>query len=197
MVLTPKQQSFINFINKFKHKNNRSPTYTEITKGLGTNYVDASFVGKGKYYMLVNGDNVEPEETLALIFGQIGQADMIIPYFGNQDNRKLFRIVLSKIFTKLVNFFNGYNIPYYNGPVLHLRYNVMRWSPDTHGYAYQAELISRILQEGSNFKGIKIKNNDRIKGQSTAFTVENIFAVVHSLLQILLRRLRNFLYYRK
>ena len=60
----------------------------DITKGVGTTYIDTAFVATGKYYMLVNGDNVEPEETLALIFGQIGQADMIIPYFGNQDNRK-------------------------------------------------------------------------------------------------------------
>ena len=169
----------------------------DITRGVGTTYVDTAFVATGKYYMLVNGDNVEPEETLALILGQIGKADIIIPYFGNQDNRKLFRVVLSKIFTKLVNLFNGYNIPYYNGPVLHLRYNVMRWSPDTHGYAYQAELISRILQEGSNFKNIQIKNNDRMKGQSTAFTVANIFAVTHSLIQIFFRRLRIILFYRK
>ena len=169
----------------------------DITKGVGTTYIDTAFVATGKYYMLVNGDNVEPEETLVLILDQIGKADIIIPYFGNEDNRKFFRIVLSKMFTKLVNFFNGYNIPYYNGPVLHLRYNVMRWSPDTHGYAYQAELISRILQEGFNFKGIQIKNNDRVTGQSSAFTVKNIFAVVHSLLQIFLRRLRILLFYRK
>ena len=168
----------------------------DYTKGLGTNYVDAAFITSGKYYMLVNGDNAEPEETLKLILDEIGTADMIVPFFSNQDNRRFFRVLLSKIFTFLVNFISGYRIPYYNGPVLHLRYNVMRWSPDTHGYAYQAELITRILSEGATYKTVKIKNQDRVEGSSNAFTFANILSVFHSLLQIFLRRIRNLLFYR-
>ena len=76
----------------------------DITRGVGTTYIDTAFVATGKYYMLVNGDNVEPEETLVLILSQIDKADMIIPYFGNQDNRKFFRIVLSKFFMISKNF---------------------------------------------------------------------------------------------
>jgi len=186
-------------INDFKKKNPNIKLVlikNVYTKGLGTNYVDAAFLTDGKYYMLVNGDNVEPEETLKLIINEIGNADMIVPFFSNQDNRNFFRVVLSKIFTFLVNFISGYKIPYYNGPVLHLRYNVMRWSPDTHGYAYQAELITRILSEGATFKTIKIKNQDRLEGISNAFTFANILSVLHSLLQIFLRRVRNLLFYR-
>ena len=103
-----------------------------------------------------------PKSTL------FGTADMIVPFFSNQDNRRFFRVLLSKIFTFLVNFISGYRIPYYNGPVLHLRYNVMRWSPDTHGYAYQAELITRILSEGATYKTVKIKNQDRVESSSNA-----------------------------
>ena len=73
----------------------------------------------------------------------------------------------------------------------------MRWSPDTIGFAYQAELITRILSEGKSFKSVEIKNQDRLKGESNAFTFQNILSVGHSLLQIFLRRLRNFLFYKK
>ncbi|MBC8489529.1 MAG: hypothetical protein H8D45_26220, partial [Bacteroidetes bacterium] len=83
-----------------------------------------------------------------------------------------------------------------NGPVMHLRYNVMRWSPDTHGFAYQAELISRILIEGGTYKEILIANTDRQGGESKAFTIKNILSITHSLLQIILRRLRQYLFYR-
>ena len=127
----------------------------------------------------------------------IGLADIIIPYFGNKDQRNKSRKLISIIFTKILNFISGYNIPYYNGPVLHLTYNVMRWSPDTHGYAYQAELITRIVSEGGTFKNVQINNQNRSFGTSKAFNIENILSIIHSLLQIFLRRLRYLLFYRE
>ena len=162
-----------------------------------TNYIDTAFSATGKYYMLINGDNAETHDSIIEIIKNIGSADIIIPYFGSQDKRKFGRTILSTAFTKLVNLISGNNIPYYNGPVLHLTYNVMRWSPDTHGYAYQAELITRILSEGATYKIVQISNQDRNFGSSKAFRFENILSIAHSLLQIFLRRLRFFLFYRK
>jgi len=168
-----------------------------LTKGLGTNYVDGAFIGKGRHYMLVNGDNAEPKQTLLVIIRKLGFADMIIPYFSTQDNRSVFRIYLSKLFTKIVNLVGGFKISYYNGPVLHLRYNVMRWSPDTQCFAYQAELITRILIEGGSFHEVQISNTDRGSGETKAFSIKNILGIIHSLLQIFFRRLRQFLFYRR
>ena len=183
----------INKVEEYKNQHsqiNITLIMNAFTKGLGTNYVDGSFIGRGKYYMLVNGDNVEPKETILTIIREIGNADMIIPYFGKNDTRSLDRVLISKLFTKIVNFLSRYNISYYNGPVLHLRYNVMRWSPDTHGFAYQAELITRILFEDGSYKEVLIENSNRNYGISNAFRVNNILSVMHSLLQILLRRIR-------
>ena len=168
----------------------------KINKGLGTNYVDGAFVAKGKYYMLVNGDTAEPKEEILKICNKLGSADVIIPYFEKKDNRNFIRKNVSKIFTFLVNILSGNNIPYYNGPALHLRYNVMRYSPDTFGFAYQAELITRIILEGFTYKTVKIFNNDRNQGSSSAFTFQNMLSVLHSLLQISLRRIRFILFYR-
>src|SRR5579859_5821847 len=47
-------------------------------RGLTRTYVDGAFVGRGKYYRLVCGDNVEPKETLIKVFSQIGKADIVI-----------------------------------------------------------------------------------------------------------------------
>ncbi len=165
------------------------------TRGLGRNYIDCAFKANGKYYMLVNGDNAEPKETIKKILSKINRKDMIIPYFEKSDKRSFLRKITSNFFTFLVNLLSGYKIPYYNGPVLHKTYNVMRWSPDTHGYAYQAELITRILMEGGEYELVKIRNNPRIQGTSKAFSFQNILSVTHSLLQIFLRRLRNILFY--
>ena len=61
----------------------------KLTMGLGRNYVDTAFIAYGKYYMLINGDNAEPKETILTILKESWKSDMIIPFFDNQDNRDI------------------------------------------------------------------------------------------------------------
>jgi glycosyltransferase involved in cell wall biosynthesis len=182
---------------------NSHPDVTIVLKknatnlGLGRNYIEGSYVGRGRYYMLINGDNSEPKKSIVSIIRELGKADMVIPYFGDADSRNWWRRWISILFNSLVNFFSGNDIRYYNGPVLHLRKNVQRWHPDTHGFAYQAEIITRVLDEGATYVEIPINNSDREWGASKAFSVYNICSVGHSLLQIILRRVRKEIFYRK
>jgi len=166
-----------------------------VTRGLGRNYVEGAYMGKGKYYMLVNGDNAEPKETIVAVIGRLGAADMVIPYLGKNDDRTLLRRALSSAFTSLVNLLGGYSVKYYNGPVAHFRFNVMRWHSDTEGFAYQAEIITRLLDEGATYVEVPISNFDRNIGVTKAFRFKNILSVTHSLLQIFLRRMRRVLFY--
>ncbi len=174
-----------------------------VTKGLGYNYTEGAYKGSGNYYMLVNGDNSEKKETLQAILGIAGATDMIIPYFYSTDNRKIFRIITSKLFTFIINLISGNSIKYYNGPVLHHRYNVMRHHSDTHGFAYQAELIVKLLDQNKSYSEVVVLNQDRDsqllkqngdKGKSKAFTIVNILSVLHSITQIILRKIRKNLY---
>ena len=160
-------------------------------KGLGYNYVDGAFLGLGKYYMMICGDNSETEESIREILKRKGTADIIIPYFGHLDSRSFLRRNLSKLFTGIVNFLSGHKINYYNGVVLHLRKNVMRWHPMSIGFAYQAELLTIMLDENKSCTQVLISNNDREKGFSRAFYFLNFLSVAHSLLQILFRRVRR------
>ena len=159
--------------------------------GLGYNYVEGAYQGRGTYYMLINSDNSEPVSSLVAILSQLDKADMIIPYLGKRDSRRRRRRLVSSLFTWLINLLNHQSIRYYNGPVLHLRYNVMRWHPDSHGFAYQAELISRLLGFGMTYKEVQISNIDRISGTTKAFTLDNLLSILHSMFQILVRRLKN------
>jgi glycosyltransferase involved in cell wall biosynthesis len=159
--------------------------------GLGHNYVEAAFAGKGEYLMLVNGDADMSASCLETIMRCIGKADIVVPYMGNQDARGLGRRRLSVVFTALINFLNGHKLPYYNGPVVHRRYNVMRWHPDTMGFAYQAELLTRLLGQGATFVTVPYANTERESGVSKALSFKNCLSVGHSILQILLRRMRR------
>lgn len=158
-------------------------------KGLGFNYFHLSLLARGKHYMLVNGDNVEPAEAIRRIVRYCGKCDMVIPYFGPQDRRSFFRVTTSRIFSLLVNLASGNNLHYYNGPVLHRTENVRIWRSETRGYGYQAELICRLLHEGASYREVIVPNANREWGFSKAFSLGNILSVSNSLFHIFLRRL--------
>jgi hypothetical protein len=154
--------------------------------------VDGAFLGRGKYYRLVCGDNTEPKDTLRTIFCQMGNADMVIPYHSEVRGKPLVRRILSRAYTRLVNALSGYQMHYYNGCALHLRYNVMRWGPYSFGFGFQAELITRLLDEGATFIEIPVNATHVEKStRNSAINYGNFLSVGHTLLEIFIRRLRK------
>jgi 2-polyprenyl-3-methyl-5-hydroxy-6-metoxy-1,4-benzoquinol methylase len=167
------------------HKNTRN-------RGLTRSYVDGAFLGRGRYYRLVCGDNAEPKETLVAIFHQLGKADIIIPYHSAVEGKSFLRRTLSHVYTKLVNKLSGYGIHYYNGCPLHRRYDVMRWGPYSFGFGFQAELITRLLDEGARFIEIPVNATHVEKpAHNSALNIGNVLSVGHTLLEIFIRRLRR------
>ena len=168
----------------------------QTNRGLANNYVEAAFLGRGKYYRLCCGDNPEPNEALVNAFKHIGMADIVIPYqkqetvVGKSPSRK----ALSETFTFLVNLISGYNLKYYNGLAIHLRYNVMRWHPSSYGFGFQADILTRLLDEGASYVQIPSIGIDRKGSGSTALNMRNILSVTHTLLELSIRRLRRTLY---
>lgn len=162
-------------------------------RGITRSYVDTAFLGRGKYYRLVCGDNPEPKESLLSIFQRVGQADIIIPYFYSVEGKPRLRRTLSNTYTKLVNTLSGYQIRYYNGCAVHLRYNVMRWGPYSFGFGFQAELITRLLDEGATFLEVPVTANhvDKSGSKNSAINFGNFLSVTHTLLEIFIRRLRK------
>ncbi len=162
--------------------------------GLGHNYFQCAFLADSTHYMLINGDNVEPVLQIRDILTHLGEADMVIPYFGERETRTGFRKVVSRTFTLLVNTLSSHSIHYYNGAVLHRTENVRLWSSETRGYGYQTELICRLLHEGRSYVEVSTFNIDRQWGCSKAFSFSNIFAVLISLRHIFFMRIQYGLY---
>jgi glycosyltransferase involved in cell wall biosynthesis len=159
--------------------------------GLTHSYVDASFLGRGKHYRLVCGDNAEPKESLLTIFSRLGEADIVIPY-QEVTGKSALRRALSQVYTVLVNLLSGYKLRYYNGCALHLRYNVMRWGPYSFGFGFQAELITRLLDEGATYVEVPVKSVHQTKSRhNSALNIRNFLSVTHTLLEILIRRIRK------
>lgn len=162
-------------------------------RGLAYNYLEAAFLGVGKYYRWVGGDNSEPKDSLVRLFKHIGVADIVIPFHINK-SRTRFRRKLSLLFTIIVNLVSGYNIKYYNGSSIYLRYNVMRWHSHSYGFGFQADMINRMLDEGFSYAQISYPTVERKSNDSTALTMRNVLSVLHTLLEISMRRVRRMLY---
>src|SRR5262249_46850067 len=146
-------------------------------RGLAQNFIDGAFLGTGKYYRLVCGDDVEPKQAFLDVFQNIGKADLIIPYQVGCSERPLFRRLMSTLYTLVVNLMSGYRLRYYNGLGIYRRYHVQRWHANSHGFGFQADLITRLLEEGFTYVEVPVTRSDRRAGASKALTVKNFLSV--------------------
>jgi len=159
--------------------------------GLAQNYVDGAFLARGKYYKMVHADNSEPRETLEKIFDCLGKADLVLPYHIRAEGKSFFRRTLSKIYTFLVNLMTGYNIKYYNGLGLSWTYNVMRWHTGYNGFCFQADIVTRSIEDGATYVEIPIISQERKTGVSKALKLMNWFSTAHFFMDLIIRRIAH------
>jgi glycosyltransferase involved in cell wall biosynthesis len=169
----------------------------KANRGLAQNYFDTAFLGKGKYYRLLCGDDAEPRDTMVAVFRELGKADILIPYYVTTEGKSVYRRFLSNAFSKLVNLISGHRLHYYNGLAVHLRHNVMRWHPTTRGFGFQADIICMLLDQGFSYKEIPVRTVER-KGaaDSRALTFKNQLSVTHTLVELFFRRISHRIYKR-
>ena len=165
-----------------------------VNRGLAQNYFDAAFIGKGTYYRLICGDDAEPLDTMVAVFREMGQADMLIPYYVSSEGKSLSRRILSNTYSRIINLIGGYRLHYYNGLAVHLRYNVMRWHPNTRGFGFQADIICMLIDQGFTYKEVPVRTIERKRGDSKALTFKNMLSVAHTLIDIIIRRVANRIY---
>jgi glycosyltransferase involved in cell wall biosynthesis len=164
----------------------------EENQGLAQNFIEAAFLGRGRYYRIINGDNVESSSQMGSILSHIGEADMLLPYHAKIQGRTLFRRGLSRTFTLIVNLLSGYRIRYYNGCSVHLRYDVLRWHVNCSGFDFQANLITRLLGQGRTYIEIPVIGGERAFGYSKALTLKNFFSAARFFMDLAFRRTWKF-----
>ena len=162
-----------------------------MNHGVAYSFVEAAFAGRGKYFRLIWGDNVEPVETLVKILSLAGQADLVVPYYPYVPGKSRFRMAMSGAYTGLVNLLSGNRLHYYNGSVLCLRHSAMRWCPHNHGFTgFLADLITQLLAEGATCIEVPVQGTHVEKGKAgTPLTFHNFFSTGLTLFSILSRRL--------
>ncbi len=79
---------------------------------------------------------------------------------------------------------------------MHLRYNVIRWQPNTRGFGFQADIICMLLDQGFSYKEVPVKSIERHPEGSNALTFGNALSVAHTLVDLILRRIAKLGYRR-
>lgn len=162
--------------------------------GLSRSFVDTAFRGRGRYYRLVCGDNVEPKESMVKILRAIGSADIIIPYYPVLPGKSRVRKVISRLYTLIVDLLSGYRINYYNGCALYRRFHVMRWASYNYGFGFQAHLITTLLDEGATFTQVPLEGFHLTKDRGSPLNLRNFLSTGHTLSEIFIRRIRRVMY---
>ena len=152
-------------------------THNEVNKGFGYNYRLGARLAKMDYVGLIPGDNEIVEESVRDIFSKVGEADMVLPYHTNSEERSWLRRGLSGGFTTIMNLLFWRSLRYYNGPVVHRRDLLQRVKMTTDGFAYQAEILVRLLKEGRTYLETGMRIRSRQHGHSSALRPKNVWSV--------------------
>ena len=162
-------------------------------KGLGFNYFATAHKASGKYYMNLNGDAVEPLQSIRTMVNNIGKADIITChhdfncrsiFYKSEDKQNFTRRLISRLFVITINLITFNNMKYYNGPTIHLLENVKLYRKSVAGMGYQAELITYLLTLNKTYKEILVETIERKSGTSKAVTLNNIINVSKSIMRI-------------
>lgn len=149
--------------------------------GLGYNYKKGVELAENDYVIMVPGDNQFSRDSIKKILSLVGRADIIIPYTSNYRIRPLSRQFISRAFTYLINILFGLKIRYYNGTVVHKKELIKAVSISSSGFAYQAEILVRMIKSGRTYKEVGVDILERTHGRSSAFAIKNICSVLKTI----------------
>jgi len=158
-------------------------------KGLGYNYRKGIEMATMNYIMLIPGDREINIVSIKAIMTLIGFSDIVIPFIQNYKIRPLLRQALSKSFTLTINAISGLNITYFNGPVVHKATLLKARKINTDGFAYQAELLVKMILEGATFTQVSMIIQPREHGVANALNPQNILRVTRTIFDLIKYRL--------
>ncbi|MBT7610567.1 MAG: glycosyltransferase family 2 protein [Bacteriovoracaceae bacterium] len=160
-----------------KENNMIKVVHHELPLNLGYIFKDGLLRSHSDYIVMIHGQNDIRPHSLELLFTQ--KEDIVIPYQVNTFERPLLRALISKAFVKMLNIIFGLNLKYYNHYILFKRELITDLNGMTSSYAFQAEILIKILGDKKiSFVEIPFVDDFSNKKKSDAFSVRNIVGVI-------------------
>jgi len=161
--------------------------HNKKTRGFGYNYKKGVELAKEDHIVMFPGDNQFSQNSMEELFDLIGKADIVVPYTANYWIRPPLRRVISRGFVILMNLLFGLRLNYYNGTVIHKKEIVKAIPIFTNGFAYQAEILTRLIRSGHSYIEVGISIREREHGSSKIFALTNIMSVLKTILKLIFK----------
>jgi glycosyltransferase involved in cell wall biosynthesis len=159
--------------------------------GLGYSYTKGVELARYEYVIMIPGDNEIRGDSIRAMFSRIGEADIVITYIVNPGIRPWHRRLLSKTFVGLMNGIFGLHLRYYNGTCIHKSSLIKSIPMETHGFAYMASILVRLLKRGCSYVEVGMELQPRNYGRSKAFSLSNMISVLVTITKLFLDVRRN------
>ncbi len=165
----------------------------QVNRGLAANFMTAARQAGGEWYRLICGDDVEPASTLTAIFSELGRAEVLLPYHTHVAGKEMGRKLLSKSYTFLINMLSGHSVRYYNGLPVARRCHAEKFCRPELGFAFQADYVTKLLDQGLSKLEIPVTTNERVNGSASALTKKNFKGAWRAMRSIARRRAERML----
>ncbi|MBV9325870.1 MAG: SDR family oxidoreductase [Chloroflexi bacterium] len=154
--------------------------HNATNRGLGYCYQQGIRAAQKDSFVYIPGDNTWPFRSFLELFGNLGKADIVTSYSTNPEVRPFGRRIVSRSFTRVLNFIFGRQLRYYNGltiyPLAYLRSQIIR----TTGFGFQAETLLRAVESGLSVVEVALPIDERTAGGSKAVSVKNVASVLRT-----------------
>ena len=154
--------------------------------GLGASVLKGYKKCKSYYCSYVPGDNSHPSKGLSMIYKKIdfNKKKVIIPFVADKSSRNFFRVILSDLYTFLINLIFNLKIPYYNSLCIYPTREVTRLNLISKGFSFQSEIIIRLMKKNFEFKTVKTILKENKKFFTSALYFKNLKSVIISIINL-------------
>jgi glycosyltransferase involved in cell wall biosynthesis len=159
--------------------------HNERNIGVGRGVRKAIKLAKYDRFLLVAGDNDMPQKLMIKLFKSHDQADLVMSFFLNKENRGFFRNFLSTVFGFIYMTVFRIHVQYVSGPVVYPTAKVRELKLHSRRFSIAPEITTKLLLRGCSFCEIAGYMQTGQEG-SSALRIKNLAEVVKTFLLMFL-----------
>ena len=169
-----------------KKDNNVKTLLNKKNLGLGASVLRGYKIAKSNYCTYVPGDNSHPSKGLVMIYKFINfkKKMIIIPFVSDTTSRNFFRVILSNLYTSIINFTFNLNIPYFNSLCVYPTKDVIKLKLISTGFSFQSEILIRLVKKKLEYKVVKTILKENKQFFTSALRISSLKSVISSIIKL-------------
>lgn len=149
--------------------------------GIAAGYVRAVEDAKLDYFSFLPADQEISPESIKNIFAAVGTADIVVPYHENTWARPLYRRLLTRVSTSLVNSLFGLKLRYFQGPCIYPTPLARALPKTAGGFYFLTQMLVHALCAGHSYVQVGLIHQEREHGKSKAVSLRNILRALKAI----------------